>query len=83
MAVLSTAIDEGWERLEEQVLAPTITTARPPFGEPMRRAFFHRLGAESLLGLQPTDHYMNQGGTGLVMVQGVIFSICAYMLFLR
>jgi isopenicillin-N epimerase len=43
------------------------STAPPPFGEPTRRQLFPTLGQATVLGLQPTRHYLNQGGTGMVM----------------
>ena len=56
-----------WEELESDVLNPVMATAPPPFGESARRQLLPTLGKTTLLGLQPTRHYLNQGGTGMVM----------------
>ena len=59
-------ICERWARLEAAVLEPVISHPPPPLGEQMRRQHFASLGGSTLLGLQPTEHYLNQGGTGMV-----------------
>ncbi len=41
--------------------------APPPFGELTRRQLFPALGRATLLRVQPTRHYLNHGGTGMVM----------------
>ena len=63
----SATILDGWGQLESAILEPVTSTAAPPFGAPMRREHFPGLGQSHLLGLQPTAHYLNQGGTGMVM----------------
>lgn len=55
-----------WEQLESDVLNPVMAAAPPPFGESTRRQLLPTLGKTSLLK-QPTRHYLNQGGTGMVM----------------
>jgi hypothetical protein len=63
----SESILDGWEQLETAILDPVTAAPPPPFGRTMRRERFPGLGQPQLVGLQPTAHYLNQGGTGMVM----------------
>ena len=57
-----------WVQLEGSVTAPLLRNEPPAFGAVLRRELFPRLGGSTgLLPAQPTDTYLNQGGTGMVM----------------
>lgn len=62
----SDEICERWARLENGLISRVLSAPPPPFGESMRREHYPGLGKAALLGVQPTEHYLNQGGTGMV-----------------
>ena len=57
----------GWRRLEDAILEPLLCSTPPAFGAEARRSLFAGLGGSAVLGLEPTEHYLNQGGTGAVI----------------
>jgi selenocysteine lyase/cysteine desulfurase len=65
-----TGILDRWCQIEDDAVASLLAAPPPAFGAAMRRAHFPALGAcgpGALLSTRPTEHYLNQGGTGLVM----------------
>ena len=66
-----TGILDRWCQIEDDAVASLLAAPPPAFGAAMRRAHFPALGAcgpGALLSTRPTEHYLNQGGTGLVML---------------
>ena len=60
----SSAVLAEWQALETEYLGSLLGSTPPQFGKPMRTGHFPELGASRLA---PTNHYLNQGGTGAVL----------------